>query len=58
MAPVSPITRHERQHADLPPPDVLGEDALLEVALAAHPDWGNREWVEPIVEHLHRQVAA
>jgi hypothetical protein len=26
--------------------------------LAAHPDWGNREWVAPIVEHLHGQIAA
>ncbi len=25
--------------------------------LEAHPDWGNREWVGAIVEHLHAQLA-
>jgi glyoxylase-like metal-dependent hydrolase (beta-lactamase superfamily II) len=33
-------------------------EAVAGELLAAHPDWGNREWVEPIVEHLHRQLAA
>jgi glyoxylase-like metal-dependent hydrolase (beta-lactamase superfamily II) len=25
--------------------------------LAEHPDWGNREWVQPIVERFHAQIA-